>query len=147
MTRPVVLSRNANPRFGRRTNSSQRARERETLKDLRRAARLAPQELATRPSTVPPDLLHRIELRSDMRISTLRRHVETIGGRLVLIAELPDRPGIFIDIRAMSIEQVEWEHIQRVLREHHHNISATARALSMHRRTLQRKLQKPPRKA
>lgn len=34
--------------------------------------------------------------------------------------------------------------IQRVLAEHEGNISATARALGMHRRTLQRKLQKRP---
>jgi len=34
--------------------------------------------------------------------------------------------------------------IQRVLREHQGNISATARALNMHRRTLQRKLLKRP---
>lgn len=44
----------------------------------------------------------------------------------------------------MSVERMEWEHIQRVLREHKGNISATARALSMHRRTLQRKLLKRP---
>jgi two-component system response regulator RegA len=44
----------------------------------------------------------------------------------------------------MQIENLEWEHIQRVLREHNDNVSATARALNMHRRTLQRKLAKPP---
>ena len=44
----------------------------------------------------------------------------------------------------MSVERMEWEHIQRVLREHKGNISATARALNMHRRTLQRKLLKRP---
>ena len=43
-----------------------------------------------------------------------------------------------------QIERLEWEHIQRVLQEHDGNISATARALNMHRRTLQRKLAKPP---
>jgi two-component system response regulator RegA len=43
-----------------------------------------------------------------------------------------------------SVERVEWEHIQRVLQEHQGNISATARALNMHRRTLQRKLSKRP---
>ena len=43
-----------------------------------------------------------------------------------------------------NIENLEWEHIQRVLQAHDHNISATARALNMHRRTLQRKLNKPP---
>ncbi|GAA6146924.1 response regulator transcription factor [Thalassolituus maritimus] len=42
----------------------------------------------------------------------------------------------------MSVERMEWEHIQRVLNENSGNISATARALNMHRRTLQRKLQK-----
>ncbi|MFO8142483.1 MAG: response regulator [Marinobacter sp.] len=41
-----------------------------------------------------------------------------------------------------SVEEMEWEHIQRVLNENDGNISATARALNMHRRTLQRKLQK-----
>jgi len=44
----------------------------------------------------------------------------------------------------MSVDRLEWEHIQRVLREHKGNISATARALNMHRRTLQRKLLKRP---
>ncbi len=44
----------------------------------------------------------------------------------------------------MSAERVEWEHIQQVLHSNHGNISATARQLNMHRRTLQRKLQKKP---
>ena len=44
----------------------------------------------------------------------------------------------------MSLGRLEWEHIQRVLDEHDGNISATARSLGMHRRTLQRKLQKRP---
>lgn len=55
--------------------------------------------------------------------------------------EQPDRVP---DLRASppSVEEMEREHIQRVLNEHDGNISATARALNMHRRTLQRKLQK-----
>jgi two-component system response regulator RegA len=44
----------------------------------------------------------------------------------------------------LSVDRMEWEHIQRVLAEHAGNISATARSLGMHRRTLQRKLQKRP---
>jgi two-component system response regulator RegA len=48
----------------------------------------------------------------------------------------PDEP--------LSIDRLEWEHIQRVLNENDGNISATARALKMHRRTLQRKLSKRP---
>ena len=43
-----------------------------------------------------------------------------------------------------SIDRLEWEHIQKVLSENNDNISATARALGMHRRTLQRKLNKRP---
>ena len=44
----------------------------------------------------------------------------------------------------VSIKRLEWEHLQKVLMEHDGNISATARALNMHRRTLQRKLDKRP---
>lgn len=44
----------------------------------------------------------------------------------------------------LSAEQVEWQHIQQVLKANKGNISATARQLTMHRRTLQRKLQKKP---
>jgi len=44
----------------------------------------------------------------------------------------------------LSVDRMEWEHIQRVLNENEGNISATARALKMHRRTLQRKLSKHP---
>lgn len=43
-----------------------------------------------------------------------------------------------------SLDRLEWEHIQRVLAANEGNISATARALGMHRRTLQRKLHKRP---
>ncbi len=44
----------------------------------------------------------------------------------------------------LSPRRLEWEHIQRVLHKNNGNISATARELKMHRRTLQRKLQKNP---
>ena len=47
-------------------------------------------------------------------------------------------------LEPMSPRRLEWEHIQRVLAEHDGNISATARTLRMHRRTLQRKLLKRP---
>jgi|SRR5690625_165807 len=44
----------------------------------------------------------------------------------------------------MSLRRLEWEHIQRVLNEYDGNISAAARVLGMHRRTLQRRLAKRP---
>ncbi len=40
--------------------------------------------------------------------------------------------------------RLEWEHLQRALAEHGGNVAATARALGMHRRTLQRKLGRRP---
>lgn len=43
-----------------------------------------------------------------------------------------------------SLERVEWEHMQRVLRDCGGNISETARRLGIERRTLQRKLAKYP---
>lgn len=49
-----------------------------------------------------------------------------------------------VQIHPPSVERLEWEHIQRVLQEQQGNISATARLLNMHRRTLQRKLSKRP---
>ena len=42
----------------------------------------------------------------------------------------------------MSADRVRWEHIQRVYELCGHNVSATARRLNMHRRTLQRILAK-----
>jgi two-component system response regulator RegA len=47
---------------------------------------------------------------------------------------------------APSLARVEWEHIQRVLSDCGGNISQAAKLLGMHRRSLQRKLNKyPPR--
>jgi two-component system response regulator RegA len=43
-----------------------------------------------------------------------------------------------------SLARVEWEHIQRVLADCGGNVSKAARALGIHRRSLQRKLSKYP---
>jgi two-component system response regulator RegA len=43
-----------------------------------------------------------------------------------------------------SLARVEWEHIQRVLSDCGGNVSRAARALGIHRRSLQRKLAKYP---
>ncbi len=50
------------------------------------------------------------------------------------------------DYKAPSLARAEWEHINRVLSDCGGNISEAARRLDVHRRSLQRKLQKyPPR--
>ncbi len=46
--------------------------------------------------------------------------------------------------KGLSLKRQQWEHIQFILQQNHGNISATARALNMHRRTLQRMLSKYP---
>jgi len=49
-----------------------------------------------------------------------------------------------VDYSAPSLARVEWEHINRVLADCGNNISEAARRLGIHRRSLQRKLQKYP---
>lgn len=44
----------------------------------------------------------------------------------------------------LALPRLEWEHIQRTLRDCDGNVSEAARLLGMHRRTLQRKLAKHP---
>ena len=56
-------------------------------------------------------------------------------------------PGIALQAQPMSTRRLEWEHLQKVLQDNQGNISAAARAMNMHRRTLQRKLAKKPVKA
>jgi two-component system response regulator RegA len=50
------------------------------------------------------------------------------------------------EFKAPSLARAEWEHINRVLSDSGGNVSEAARRLKIHRRSLQRKLQKyPPR--
>ena len=61
--------------------------------------------------------------------------------------EVPPLEAIETGTEAPSLARAEWEHINRVLTDTGGNISEAARRLGIHRRSLQRKLQKyPPRK-
>ena len=53
-------------------------------------------------------------------------------------------PDIAVRDKPLPLARLEWEHIQKTLAECDGNISAAARRLGMHRRTLQRKLRKRP---
>lgn len=68
----------------------------------------------------------------------------TIDEILAAFADQPGEGEASVPGDPISVDRLEWEHIQRVLQDNDGNISATARALGMHRRTLQRKLQKRP---
>ncbi len=65
---------------------------------------------------------------------------------LAALAATAGDPTIPVNARPLSVNRLEWEHIQRVLRDNDGNISATAQPLGMHRRTSQRKLAKRPTK-
>ena len=67
--------------------------------------------------------------------------VDDIIAALDTVEPDPEQP---LTQQPLSPSRLEWEHIQQVLKQHEGNVSATARALNMHRRTLQRKLQKKP---
>jgi two-component system response regulator RegA len=54
------------------------------------------------------------------------------------------KPDVSPVAKPLSVERLTWEHIHSVLTSCEGNISAAARALNMHRRTLQRKLRKRP---
>lgn len=63
---------------------------------------------------------------------------------LVALGSLGGNTAVLLPESPLTVDRLEWEHIQRVLADHRGNLSATARALKMHRRTLQRKLAKRP---
>ena len=80
----------------RRARIARRAGELATLKDLRQAVERTQDELATTLG-VGQDTVSRIERRSDILLSTLRRYVEAMGGELHLVARFPNRAPLVID--------------------------------------------------
>jgi len=72
-----------------------------TLKDLRQAAQQTQQVLAAALG-VGQDTISRLEQRSDMLLSTLRHYVQSMGGKLNLVAEFPNRPPVVIDHLGME---------------------------------------------
>jgi transcriptional regulator with XRE-family HTH domain len=80
----------------RREKVERRAVELATLKDLRQAVKRTQEELASSLG-VGQDTISRFEQRSDMLISTLKRYVEAMGGRLDLVVRFPNRPPVMLD--------------------------------------------------
>lgn len=73
-----------------------RAMELATLKDLRLAAERTQEQLAEALG-VGQDTISRLEKRSDMLLSTLRHYVASMGGRLDLVVQFPNRPPVVIE--------------------------------------------------
>ncbi len=82
-----------------------------------------------------------------LKLGAVNYLAKPVGTHEVLAAldgHIRNDEAITSDVRPMPLRRVEWEHIQRVLAEHDGNITAAAKSLGMHRRSLQRKLLKRP---
>jgi transcriptional regulator with XRE-family HTH domain len=78
-----------------------------TLQELRRARAMTQVRLAKRLG-VAQKQVSEIEKRTDMHISTLRRSIEAMGGKLSLIVEFPDRePVMLAGISAIDSRQIQ----------------------------------------
>ena len=66
-----------------------------TLRDLRKARALTQARMAEELG-ITQDGVSRLEKRSDLLLSTLRKTVEAMGGRLSLVAEFPDRAPVVL---------------------------------------------------
>lgn len=66
-----------------------------TMRELRKARKMTQTEMA-KTLGIKQEQVSRIEQRTDLHISTLRRSVEAMGGRLSLVAEFPDGAPIVV---------------------------------------------------
>ncbi len=66
-----------------------------TLRDLRKARKLTQVRLAKQ-LKITQDSVSRLEQRSDLLLSTLRKTVKAMGGNLSLVAEFPDRAPVVL---------------------------------------------------
>ncbi len=67
-----------------------------TLRDLRKARELTQAQLAETLGQNQVSIA-KLEKRTDFLLSTLRRYIEAMGGRLDLVVEFPDRPPVHLD--------------------------------------------------
>ena len=66
-----------------------------TLRELRKARKLTQVRIA-KALGITQDSVSRLEKRSDLLLSTLRKTVEAMGGNLSLVAEFPDREPVVL---------------------------------------------------
>ena len=69
------------------------------LQEIRKAAGMSQEQLA-KALDMNQGNLSKLEKRTDIHISTLRRYVEALGGKLHIMAALPDKP--IIELTSLS---------------------------------------------
>lgn len=72
-----------------------------TLRELRKARRLTQVRMA-KTLGITQDSVSRLEKRSDLLLSTLRKTVEAMGGKLSLVAQFPDRAPVVLSGLALD---------------------------------------------
>ena len=77
------------------TRAAQLIAEEMTLGELRKARNLTQVRIA-KELGVTQDSVSRLEKRSDLLLSTLRKTVKAMGGKLLLVAEFPDRAPVVL---------------------------------------------------
>lgn len=77
------------------TRAASLVAEEMTLQELRQARKLTQVQMA-KALGISQDGVSRLEKRSDLLLSTLRKSVEAMGGSLSLIAEFPDRDPVLL---------------------------------------------------
>lgn len=82
-----TLPVNRRRKIARRTNLL--IAEEMTMRDLRKARNITQVEMA-KSLGVKQEQVSRIEKRTDLHLSTLKRSIEAMGGELILTAKFPD---------------------------------------------------------
>src|SRR5579872_2259287 len=77
------------------TRAAELIAEEMTLQELRRARKLTQVRVA-KALGITQDSVSRLEKRSDILLSTLRKTVQVMGGNLSLVAEFPDRAPVVL---------------------------------------------------
>lgn len=77
------------------TRAAELMAEEMTLRELRHARKLTQVRVA-RKLGITQDSVSRLEQRSDLLLSTLRKTVEAMGGNLTLVAKFPDRAPVVL---------------------------------------------------
>ena len=77
------------------TRAQELIAEEMTLRELRTARKLTQVRMA-KTLGITQDSVSRLEKRSDLLLSTLRKAVQAMGGDLALVARFPDRPDVVL---------------------------------------------------
>jgi len=96
------------------TRTAQLVAKEMTLRELRQARKLTQVRMA-KALRISQDGVSRLEKRTDLLLSTLRKSVEAMGGSLSLIAEFPDRDPVVLS----GIASVETAPLPRRPRREH----------------------------